>query len=1191
MKKITLIFIFLTYSITNAQFNFSSHTIMENSNTSEGVQSIQNVDIDGDGDKDLLSGDIYNVKWFENNDGHNTQLVSHKITDFGVEFCSFADIDGDEDMDVVLHKSAGGLYWAENSDGRGNFYPPELLFDGSYSNPIYSISIVDFDNDNDIDILLSYNSASSASLRWLENTNGQGNFTSNVIPKYNTFSRAINAVDIDNDSDVDIFSFNNNTQKIECFINNGGLNFTTRIITDAKNNGYATINFADIDNDTDLDLIATNSDIYTISLEEIKIFKNDGLGNLLQHQLLLTTGIDISYLVTKDLDNDNDLDIVFSSYDNDKVVWFKNNDGQGNYAGFQVVNTNLNGAKCVTAYDFDGDGDNDIVAASEIEDKIVWHSNSNGQANFGTETILTRSINMPLSAIYRDIDGDGDLDVVSASDGDGKIAWYKNLDGQGNFGPQNIISADLYSTRVVETSDLDQDGDLDIITGESHSTQSKFVWYENLDGQGHFDTEKNMGSGYIRGLNGLKAADLDNDGDNDIIYLTQWVETTIDWLENTGQENFTPRSIPLSTNETAGEFLLADINNDGKKDIVLLGYKLTWYANNGSGNFTEQIVDSNFYDAFSCDVADFDGDGDMDIVSFQQRVFNSNYSIGWYENLDGNGSFGPINTITSFGAYGGYEENVYAADLDSDGDSDIIAGYNNGGKLEWYENLDGQANFAQKSTFINQNGFKLLSVALDDVNQDGYVDVLSSMINDDYLNPVPATKIVYFKNLGLAFNKINGFVRAGLNTDDCNLPTNNLKVITNNGTDTFTTFTTKTGYYQFYVDPGSYTTTLPSSLNYYNISAPASHTSNFTNVGNIDVANFCLYPSQNVNDLNVVLIPLNEARPGFVANYQIIFNNVGTSQLNGTVTLNFDNSKLFFESATSAPNSQTENSLTFNYSNFMPFETRTINVAFQVATPPTVEINDVLVFTVAINPIANDYTNIDNEYVLNQTVIGSFDPNDITCLEGERIILEQTEKDLHYVIRFQNTGTASAINVKIENILNDNLDWNTFQILNSSHNNRVEIKNGNRLSFILNNIHLPHSSANETESHGFIAYKIKAKSNVEVGDVIPNQASIFFDYNLPIVTNEALTEIVEEDTPNSETPLEDIEFYPMPVTDVLTIDSKTEIIKIELYNLLGQMVVNTNQNVINLSNLMSGVYLCKVTDKNNRIVTKKILKR
>ncbi|MFC7772840.1 T9SS type A sorting domain-containing protein [Flavobacterium sp. GCM10027622] len=1184
MKKIILFLFLLSFNIIKAQLNFSKKSIMENVNATEGVTSIHSVDIDGDGDKDLLSGDAYKVKWFENVGGNNSQMISHTIGDIGVSYCSFADIDRDGDFDVIV-QSYFQIHWIENTNGRGNFALPKLLFS---SDRIHHIFITDFDLDNDLDILYSYTNWNYSGLSWLENTTGNV-FNNRTISQYSR-SRAIYAIDIDRDNDVDIFSLNYDTQKIELFSNNGSLNFTTQVITNGRDNGYGTMNFSDIDNDNDQDLIVSNSAGYTTSIEEINIFKNNGTGNLTLFRTLVTNGIGLSNLLTKDLDNDNDLDIVVSCYNDDKVSWFKNNDGLGNFSNISVINDKLNGAKAVCAYDYDGDNDIDVLSASQIEDKIVLHENLNGVASFGPEKILTRSINNPKKSITADIDGDGIKDVLSISYNDAKLAWYKNLDGRGNFGLQNLISADLYSLGDVAAVDLDQDGDLDVISGENHSSQSVFVWYENLDGRGRFSAQRLIAIN--RGLFGIATGDLDNDGDNDFVITGGSVENSLTWYKNLGQGNFAMQSIPTPDISVFGDQLyIKDINSDGKNDIVILaGATVSWYANDGSGNFTQKTFVGSFYDGHSLSIEDLDGDGDLDFVLAHEATFDGNNRVVWYENLDGNGNFGPVIVIDSripSSSFGGYSIEIQAKDLDSDGDVDIVGRSDHNSNIVWYENLDGKGTFTQQVILFTETGFDINSMFLDDIDSDGYTDILTSIVNDNYLNTVKTDKITYFKNLGPAFNKINGFVRAGLNVDDCNIPVNNLKVTTNNGTDTISTFTTKTGYFQYYVDPGNYTTTIPSTLRNFNISAPVSHNSLFVGIGNIDVANFCLYPSEIVNDLNVVLVPLNQPRPGFETSYQIVFNNVGNTRLNGKITLVFDDSKLTFNSASITPNAITNNSLTFDFVNLNPFETRTINLSFSIAAPPTVEINDSLVYSLSIDSQNEDSTPDDNLYILNQVVIGSFDPNDITCLEGESITIDQAKNELHYLIRFQNKGTASAINVRIENTLEDKLDWETFQLINSSHNNRVEIKNGNKVSFFFDKINLPHEAENEPASHGFVAYKIKPKDNVVIGDVFQNKADIFFDFNLPVVTNTALTEIKKRNSNNNH----QFNLYPSPVIDILKIRSKTEIVKIEIFNELGQLVLsNSNQNFIYVTNLSSGLYICKATDKNNISEAQKIIK-
>ncbi len=168
-----------------------------------------------------------------------------------------------------------------------------------------------------------------------------------------------------------------------------------------------------------------------------------------------------------------------------------------------------------------------------------------------------------------------------------------------------------------------------------------------------------------------------------------------------------------------------------------------------------------------------------------------------------------------------------------------------------------------------------------------------------------------------------------------------------------------------------------------------------------------------------------------------------------------------------------------------------------------------LVSTATVNPISGDETEDDNVFTLEQTVIGSYDPNDITVLEGDEIFIEDASKYIHYLIRFQNTGTASAIFVRVEHILDEKLDWTTMQLESLSHTGRVQITDGSNVEFNFNNINLPDSTTDEPNSHGYIAFKIKPKTDIEVGDVFNAVAGIYFDFNPPIVTNIATTEIVE----------------------------------------------------------------------------------
>ena len=491
--------------------------------------------------------------------------------------------------------------------------------------------------------------------------------------------------------------------------------------------------------------------------------------------------------------------------------------------------------------------------------------------------------------------------------------------------------------------------------------------------------------------------------------------------------------------------------------------------------------------------------------------------------------------------------------------------------------------FGSFSNFSNvQNN---VSVCVDELNSD-----LTNFINSQTTNAV----FTEYCSLSPAqTNEINGTIHLDANNNGCDnadFVAPNKMVITTNGTAQFATFTQENGQYKMYTNQGNFTTNLSANLPSYNSLSPNSYTHNFTDFNQIFTADFCLIPNQNQNDVEVSILPLNNARPGMLAKYQLIFTNNGNTTISGDIQFNFDDSKLSFQNANPAISSSNTNSLIFDYSNLLPYETRTITVSFMVFSPPIVLLDDILDFTANINPISNDYTPNNNTYSYQQTVVDSYDPNDIHILEGSQISFSQKDKFLHYALRFQNTGSATANNVVVKNILDDQLDWSTMELQTTSHPCRVAISNGNEVEFIFENIQLADADTDEENSHGFIAYKIKPINTVQVDELIPNQADIFFDLNEAMPTNIANTKFVNALAIADENVL-NFNLYPTPTSDVLKIKSPFEIKTIEIYSTIGQLVLkNSKQKSITISTLSKGFYLCKVTAISGEVGVKKLFK-
>jgi hypothetical protein len=338
---------------------------------------------------------------------------------------------------------------------------------------------------------------------------------------------------------------------------------------------------------------------------------------------------------------------------------------------------------------------------------------------------------------------------------------------------------------------------------------------------------------------------------------------------------------------------------------------------------------------------------------------------------------------------------------------------------------------------------------------------------------------------------------------------------------------------------------------------------------------FCLaMPDEPVLNLSATLVPFGDARPGFPAYYQLIVVNNSPVILDNTLTtIAFNDARLQFVSADD-PSTQAGGTITLTLPQLIPFGSSVTSLMFSVMMPPVNVGGEQLDFTISSAMDAGG-TAVTATGTLQQIIVNSFDPNDITVHEGPFIVEEQADDYLTYTIRFQNTGTADAINVRLENSLDELLDWETFQPINASHNYYVTRNDGD-LTFVFNDIHLPAEQDDEAGSHGQVTYRIKPTSTFGLGDVVSNSAGIFFDFNEPIYTNTATTEVVALGT--EEFAYNNVKLYPNPVNDQLNIlVSSGDLTAVKVYDLNGREInIAQSANVVDVSALSAGVYIVNV---------------
>ena len=338
-------------------------------------------------------------------------------------------------------------------------------------------------------------------------------------------ARIVRSGDLDGDGDIDVVS--SSFDGLTWYENIDGLGTfsTPNVISPPLGQVFGTT-VSDLDGDGDNDLTATSFDE-----DEVYWFENlDGQGTFSSPKLISDQFVGPIDIITVDLDGDTDLDIVVNSDIDDVLSWFENLDGQGSFGSQQIITTGFTNGRSVVAGDLDGDGDLDLVSSNSGGSTIIWFENLDGQGNFNTGFIIAGAAPGVAEISLADLDGDNDLDVVAATNSLDRVAWHENLDGLGNFGSQQIISEDIEVVLSIDTVDIDNDGDIDVLAVGAQTFDGGVAWFENLDGQGNFGVIQFIDQP-TPSARSVHATDLDGDGDQDVI-VPILMDDVLVWYRN-----------------------------------------------------------------------------------------------------------------------------------------------------------------------------------------------------------------------------------------------------------------------------------------------------------------------------------------------------------------------------------------------------------------------------------------------------------------------------------------------------------------------------------------------------------------------------------------------------------------------------------------------------------------------------------
>jgi hypothetical protein len=640
-------------------------------------------DIDGDGDLDIVMGGDYRsnkIWWWENpypNYDPNTSWVRREIKYDGANKhhdMIFGDFTGNgKDELVFWNQDARSLILAEipPDPKNGQAWPLTTIYTWDGGAEHEGLAKADIDGDGQLDIV--------GGGRWFKHTGGM-NFVPEIIDDSQRFTRVAVGQLKEGSRPQVVFVAGDAIGPLKWYEWTGEQWIGHDLLGFNVDHGHS-LEVADIDGDGNLDIFVAEMRLNGGNPNSsMWIFYGDGQGNFTE--TVVATGFGNHESRIGDLTGNGKLDILGKPYNWETPrldIWLNSPSQSLDQWERHVIDENRPGqAIFITSADIDGDGHKDIITGG------YWYRNP-GQPGGSWER---QAIGAPLNnmaAVY-DFDGDGAMDVLGTvgqgSEPNSTFYWARN-DGQGNFTILDNIDpgdGDFLQGVAVERFD-----------GENLSVA--LSWHEAGKGVQRLNVPADPSNqqwtweqiSQVSQDEALSAGDIDRDGRIDLLLGTIW-------LRNDGVQGWTPFTL-YETNDSPDRNRLADMNGNGRLDAVV-GYeaisqpgKLAWYEQgpDATGLWTEHIIaDPPVIGPMSLDVADMDGDGDLDVIVGEHNLSNpQNSALYIFENLDGKGTEWRRHVV-----YVGDEhhDGAQVVDIDGDGTPDIISIGWSHGRVLLYEN-------------------------------------------------------------------------------------------------------------------------------------------------------------------------------------------------------------------------------------------------------------------------------------------------------------------------------------------------------------------------------------------------------------------------------------------------------------------------------------------------------------------------
>lgn len=1008
--------------------------------------------------------------------------------------CTDFDMDGHKDV-VLKNTYPTGVFFFRNA-GAGVFEDPVTLLTGTQGSGSET-RFVDLDNDGDEDL--------AGKNVWFRNDGPGLTLTpmGNYLAGYKSSSLF---KDLDGDGDRDDVGIRSG--QVVTMMNNGNGLFTL-----ADTLGPAIVNFAtifssaeDVNGDMIIDLMIGGDNA------QVGLFPGLGSGAF---------GLKISIAdytlpacpLLFDADTDGDFDLL--SFDYQDGIYHFTNDGNGNFILSDSINVNEAVSPEVIA-DINGDGVTDLSVGTGTTCNVIIRYYDNGQWN-NQNIELFNGYNLSGTTYANgDLDNDGDEDLIFAS-GLSIAGWFRN-DGNGNVSRRKNIGKLVSFATDVAVADADLNGFADLAVP---SANAGFISLHLNNGDETFTREIITDS--CQGVTELFFSDINNDGRPDL--LTNKAEFSIykntagGWVHDVLPGNhFAKIAIDadadfdddlvcngaLLRNDGSGNFTIendadipvlyatksADINGDGFTDIISAdpnGDTLNLLINDGNGNFDLNILPAS---CFRLDIADMDADGDPDITCISQTFANVTILTN-----DGNGNFTDslqYSSTTSF-----YSRDIVATDFNKDGFPDVVWSVSNGYTHHIYLNLNDSTGQLGPAILIDPSANVTQKMVMADMNNDLVEDLLTTQ----YFS------ILWRENYFYNVYRVRGSVfydydlNAIYNPGEHKIPFQLVRSDANN----YLAWTNSNGDFDLSADTGTWNVWSNPSAAFQVTNNPDSIIATLDTLNTIQSGiDFGWSPvALDSGSLFSITIPQDFSRCNHTSLFWVNVQNTGTFILENAIIDVYMHPDLDTSYFSINPDSISGDHYYWHIDSLGWFQQWQVKIG--VETGPINTFNNIsALLTYGTDTIYRSEGGI---------VTCAYDPNDkLVTPQGYGIYgaVDINTDWLNYTVRFQNTGNAAAENVFIKDQLDAALDWSSMMITATSHPlTAIEVNPEGEATFRFDNIMLPDSGTDYFASNGFIQYRIKPSGNPANFTEIHNTAGIYFDYNLPVVTNTTLNTLVD----------------------------------------------------------------------------------